>query len=338
MNSISAQKTISKEFENGELVNYEDGKLASIEPDYTKNIPLGQLRRMGKVSRMGIGASKPLIDNNKEIDGIIVGTGNGGLEDCIKFLDQIVRYEEGVLTPTNFVQSTPNGLAGQLALGSNNHHYNSTHVNGSLAFENALVDAQLFFDKNKGSSKQLILCAVDEISTYNYNIDRLNESFKKEQLSSLELINSQSDGTLRGEGATSFIVSNDPTNSIAEIVDVAQITYPEEDELLDVLTDFLTQNKLENSDIDFLLLGKNGDQRIVNWYDLVEGQFHGVPSESFKHYCGEYKTAIGFGIYFSTLILNQRFSLISEKPKTILIYNQYEGVRHSFVLMKGLLN
>lgn len=335
MNAISPQDVNSSLFENGEITFYKNGQLTAIEPDYTQLIPLGQLRRMGKVIRMGIGASMPLLNEYENIDGIIIGTGNGGLEDCIKFLDQIVKYDEGVLTPTNFVQSTPNGLAGQLALGSTNNNYNTTHVNGSLAFENALIDAQLFFNKDATIPKQLLLCAVDEISTYNYNIERINCNYKTEQLSSSDLINSDSNGTLPGEGATSFIVSNDASNSIAEIVDIAQITFPEAIELLDVLTQLLRQNNLQKSDIDFLLLGKNGDQRIAHWYDLIEDQFQGIPFSSFKHYCGEYKTAIGFGIYFSTLILNQQFSLISEKPKTILIYNQYEGVRHSFVLMRN---
>ena len=86
-----------------------------VEPKY-EDIPLNILRRMGKAVRMGVGAALPLIKDSKNIDGIIIGTANGGMEDCIKFLNQIVQFEEGRLTPTNFVQSTPNAIAAQIGL------------------------------------------------------------------------------------------------------------------------------------------------------------------------------------------------------------------------------
>ena len=62
------------------------------------------------------------------------------MEDCIKFLNQIVEYKEGLLTPANFVQSTSNAAAAQIALVTKNHQYNITHVHRGLAFENALMD------------------------------------------------------------------------------------------------------------------------------------------------------------------------------------------------------
>ena len=76
---------------------------------------------MGKAVRMGLGASIPLLQNNNEpLSGIIIGTAMGGMEDCINFLNQVIDYNEGMLTPTNFVQSTPNAIASQLGLLSNN--------------------------------------------------------------------------------------------------------------------------------------------------------------------------------------------------------------------------
>ena len=89
-----------------------ENKLKAIEPVY-EGIPPGILRRMGKAVRMGVGAAVPLLKTNTAIDGIIIGTANGGMEDCIKFLNQIIDYDEGLLTPGNFVQSTPNAIAAQ---------------------------------------------------------------------------------------------------------------------------------------------------------------------------------------------------------------------------------
>ena len=92
-----------------DIVTSVENKLYAIEPKY-ENIPLNTLRRMGKAVRMGVGAGVKLLKNYPLLDGIIMGTADGGMEDCIKFLNQVIEYDEGKLTPNNFVQSTANGL------------------------------------------------------------------------------------------------------------------------------------------------------------------------------------------------------------------------------------
>ncbi|RZM12149.1 MAG: hypothetical protein EOO88_45975 [Pedobacter sp.] len=124
---------------------------------------------MGKAVRMGVGAAMPLLQHQEAVDGIIIGTANGGMEDCIKFLNQVIDYDEGLLTPGNFVQSTPNAVAGQLGLMTKNQCYNITHVHRGLSFEMALIDAMMQVKENPG--KQYLLGSVDEISDYNFNID-----------------------------------------------------------------------------------------------------------------------------------------------------------------------
>ena len=130
---------------NGSVEN----KLKVVEPSY-EGIPPGILRRMGKAVRIGVGAALSII--NQKPDGIIIGTANGGMEDCIKFLNQIIDYDEGMLTPGNFVQSTTNAIAGQLGLMSSNKGYNITHVHRALAFENAIIDADMLLKENPGCS------------------------------------------------------------------------------------------------------------------------------------------------------------------------------------------
>jgi hypothetical protein len=117
-----------------------DKKLYAIEPSH-EGIPPGVLRRMGKAVRLGVGAAQPIIKAVPQTDGIIIGTANGGMEDCIKFLNQIIQYDEGQLAPGNFVQSTTNAVAAQLGLISKNTGYNITHVHRGLSFENAIMDA-----------------------------------------------------------------------------------------------------------------------------------------------------------------------------------------------------
>ena len=87
---ISPQQTYDETFLESDSIVYFGNRYAALEPSYGTLIPAGLLRRMGKAVRMGVGAGLPLIQRNPNLDGIILGTANGGLEDCLKFLNQIV--------------------------------------------------------------------------------------------------------------------------------------------------------------------------------------------------------------------------------------------------------
>ena len=89
LSSVSPQVTYTEEFINGDYKIYSKNILSVIEPSYSEIIPASLLRRMGKAVRMGIGAALPLIERNEKINGIVMGTANGGLENCINFLNQI---------------------------------------------------------------------------------------------------------------------------------------------------------------------------------------------------------------------------------------------------------
>jgi hypothetical protein len=337
--AISPQKTHDLSFENGEWQVLNEYIYKAVEPSYQDLIPNAQLRRMGKAVRMGIGVSLPLLGRNPKPDGIIFGTANGGLEDCIKFLNQIVEYNEGTLTPTNFVQSTPNALAGQVALLSENQGYNMTHVNGSLAFESALLDASLYFDEYPGEEKNLLVGAVEEISDYNYNIDRLGERFKEELVSNADLLSSGTKGSYCGEGSAQFYLSNNPENSLAVFKAFKQSSYLSENEIGEFIKSFLDEQKLDTASIDCLLLGKNGDVSTDSWYEQVEQLFGGKPTVYFKKSVGEYRTVSAFASYLAVRILNGQANYLientsSEKPRTILIYNHFDAVRHSLILIQ----
>lgn len=331
--AISPQRTIDSSFENGDFQLHTTGKMEAIEPNYLEFIPAGQLRRMGKAVRMGIGAGLPLIRRNPNLEGIIIGTANGGLEDCVKFLNQIVEYEEGVLTPTNFVQSTPNAVAGQLAVLSGNRGYNSTHVNGSLAFENALIDAMLVLEKRTTDSS-LLVGAVEEISSYNYNIEKLQGHYKKEIIDNSQLLNSSTEGSICGEGATMFVLSNDPHNALAEIVDVAQISFPTDIQLITVVQQLLQEHQLQLKDIDILLQGFNGDNRTKHWYTNLNKEFKNAEVLSFKEYCGEYKTASAFGLFYAIQRLKKTERKVNSSATHVLIHNHFDGKKHGFILLK----
>lgn len=92
--------------EAANLADPKEGKFLAAEPAYDA-IPKGVLRRMSKPVRMGVGAAMPLLEQATNPDGIIIATANAGMEDCFYFLKQLIDYNEGLLTPGNFVQSTP---------------------------------------------------------------------------------------------------------------------------------------------------------------------------------------------------------------------------------------
>ncbi len=314
-------------------------QLKAIEPSY-EGIPPGILRRMGKAVRMGIGAALPLVKAHAEIDGIIIGTANGGMEDCIRFLNQIIDYEEGMLAPGNFVQSTPNAIAGQLGLMSGNKAYNITHVHRGLAFENALLDALLRTKEHPG--KTCLLGAVDEIASYNFNIDLAAGWYKREIISSQELYSSSTSGSIAGEGAAMFLVNDQPAGAAACIRGISMSHASTAGEVATLIRDLLQQYLPEGESIDLLLTGENGDQRLKACYDAAETAFdHKHSIARYKHLSGEYPTSTGMGLWLACYFLQGaaipehmlKAGSPAGPPSHVLLYNTYKGAQHSLLLV-----
>ena len=165
--------------------------LKAIEPSY-QGIPANVLRRMSKSVRMGMGAALPVLKYSPH--GILIGTGNGGMEDSIRFLNQIIEYDEGILTPGTFVQSTANAIASQLGLLHHNRGYNMTFVNRGLSFESALIDASMLVTEHPG--KTWLVGGVDEISDHNYRFECAEDWYKKKELGGGDLYSSGTPGTI----------------------------------------------------------------------------------------------------------------------------------------------
>jgi len=322
--------------------NSENNLLNVVEPDYP-GIPAGVKRRMGKSVRMAVGAALPLLQKYPQPDGMIIATANGGMEDCIKFLNQIIEYNEGLLTPGSFVQSTSNAAAAQIALVTKNHQYNITHVHRGLAFENALMDAVMSL-KEYPDAAYLLGC-TDEISAYNYNIDSLAGSFRKEPVLNTELFTTSAPGTIPGEGSFMVWMNNQKEDAMARLDAVRTIHTEDPGMVLTVLKKILSENFASGEMPDLLLHGENGDDRLLKYYEPVESVFQDtIPVARFKHLCGEYCTASSFACWLSVQILADGSipPLVlkknnSEKPvRRILIYNNYRGAQHAFILVSAV--
>jgi len=282
----------------------------------------------------------PLLQKWKT-DGIIIGTTDGGMEDCHRFLNQIIQYEEGTLTPTGFVQGSPSSPAGGLALMSSNSGYNNTHSNKGLSFENCVVDAQLLFDE--GRAESLLIGCVEEISPAPLRISQLAGHTKTEEISTDKLFGSKTKGAVKGEGATMFVVESSPQNAIAQIIDVDMITCPSEEDLLEKTERFLERNGMTKDQIDALMLGYAGDVENDKWYDhFANSMFPETGVITYKNLFGENAAASAFATWFAANLVNGETApeMAIKKPvpsalKTILIYNMYQGTQHGFVLVRG---
>lgn len=335
---ISPQQTFG-EVNIEQLNEVADKKLLAIEPTY-EGIPPGILRRMGKAVRMGTGAAMPIIKSTAKLDGIIIGTAKGGMEDCIKFLNQIIQYEEGLLAPGNFVQSTSNAIAAQLGLLSHNTAYNTTHVHRGLAFENAVIDAMMHLKDNPGN--YYLLGGIDEISAYDHNIETLAGAFKEEDVSNKELYASTTAGTIAGEGAAAFLVNDQKDGAFAELVAIKTLHTTDEKMLTRQLSKFIKEYAGGTNNIDLLMSGENGDDRIANFYMAAE-QVCGeaTPVVRFKHMFGDHPTVSAAALWLCLQIFNS--AQVPEHVikrgtlsgiKTILLYNNYKGRQHSFILVR----
>ena len=325
-----------------ELVESEKNKLYATEPVY-QGIPAGLLRRMGKAVKMGIGAAISLIKDREPLDGIIIGTAQGGMEDCIKFLNQIIDYDEGLLAPANFVQSTANAIASQLGLLTNNKCYNMTHVHRGLAFENALLDAWIMVSDNP--DKSFLLGGVDEISSYNYHIDYLDGWYKKEQISNKNLYESISNGSIAGEGAAMFLVNGEKKFAVASVVAVEMIHSTDPAQISEKLYNLFEKQEIKAQDIDLMITGENGDGRMKRFCEAIEPSIMPVTKICrYKHMCGEYPTASSFALWLACQILQgmeipqHMIKRNAEKRaiKRILMYNNFKGAQHSFILLSSI--
>jgi hypothetical protein len=321
---ISPQKTCGT-IDLDDVQLSKENKLQAIEPNYD-SIPPALFRRMGKAVRLASGAALPLL-KTINFNGIIIGTANGGLENCIKFLNQIVDYNEGKLTPTNFVQSTTNAVASQLAFFSTNKGYNNTHVHRGLAFENAALDAAMML--HEFPEHAYLLGGVDEISAYQYNIEFLAGSYKRETVLNTDLYNSKTPGSIAGEGCVMFAVNKIKANAVAQLKAMGTLHSNNQEEVAQYLNDFVAKNDAADN-IDLFLSGENGDSRYLPYYNACQKVLPTIAVKRFKHLCGEYATASSFALWLACQEIQ------NSNLKNILIYNNFKGKQHSFMLISGI--
>lgn len=325
---------------------YESIRLPVADPDYKQWIDIKQIRRMGRVIKMGVAASHISLQNAGVTmpDAIIMGTAYGCLADTGVFLNKLVTQQEDMLTPTAFIQSTHNTVGGQIALLLGCHAYNNTFVHGAFSLENALQDSLLFLHEDP--SRKVLAGAVDEITDYSHTILSRFGLYKSAPVKNTELLQSRTAGTVAGEGAAFFVLAAvKNAQSQAELTGVQMLYKPRSiEETNSHLDAFLQRHGVSASDIDLLITGRNGNAKEDDYYETIESSlFANTPVAAFKHLCGEYPTAAAFALWMATGFLrDQRVPVAAmfkgeapAKMKKILIWNHQHTTHHSFILLSA---
>lgn len=339
---ISIQDTLNENFSQNLKHENSVQILKAIEPNYKEFIPPAASRRMSKTVKMSSVASKYALKEAgiEKPDAIIVGTGMGCSQDSEKFLKNVLENNEEFLTPTYFIQSTHNTVAGQIALGLQCHGYNFTYVNSSSSLEFSMLDAKLqILD---GEADTVLVGSTDEQTDRTMELYKLNNTIKKEENLPVNYLDSKTEGVSWGEGASFFVLGKDKAeNSYAQLKDIQLSNKLDLEETQKFIEDFLAKNNLKTSDIDAVILGFSGDAKSDVYYTKAMDLFSNSALLYYKHLSGEYNTASGFSTFMACHILkNQEIpevmminSVKIEEIKNILLYNHLGGNDHSLVLL-----
>ena len=355
--NISPQKTFGHQ-PLVDVVAYSSNRLACIEPDYKDFIDPKQIRRMSRIIRMGVAAAMECLQEAdiKIPDAIVTGTAYGCLEDTNSFLSKMVEFNEELLTPTAFIQSTHNTIGAQIGLMLQCNNYNNAFVHRGFSFESALLDGMMLLKENEASN--VLVGAIDEITNPSHAILNRMGLYKQGPVSNLDIYNTipiparpaggaiGTKGTIAGEGAAFFLLANDPSTTDYAKLDGLHTFYKPEGitEIENQILCFLETQSISMNDIDLIITGKNGDAGSDEVYEqLAQTVFNNKDSVNYKHLCGEYPTAAAFAMWLAANIVKSgkvpqalNYTGSAEKRvKRVLIYNHYQGIHHSLSLLSA---
>ena len=344
--TISPQKTFNNSAFLNNLVEYNDNCLTSIEPDYSEAIDPRLIRRMSRIIKMSVASALACLKDAgiASPDAIVTGTAYGCLEDTGIFLTNMIQEDEEPVTPVAFVQSTHNTIGAQVALLIKCSRYNNTFVSGGASFENALLDAMMLLSEN--NTANVLVGGMDEITDMSHTVLSRMGLYKRPSVSNLNLFNTNSKGTINGEGAAFFLLKNIPSPNDLACIDAVGTFYKPKDvaEIQQHIDSFLASQSINYPDIDLLIVGKNGDIKNDAIYTaLQQSVFNGIASVNYKHLCGEYPTSTAFAAWLgANIIKNNSIPVVLDcrdksksKISKVLIYNHYQNIYHSLILMSS---
>lgn len=269
----------------------------------SKILSSNSARRMSKAVKMGIICAMEALQqiDRSELDGILVGSGKGCLIDSDKFLQSIVVQQEEFLSPTAFIQSTHNTVAGQIALLIKNTGYNMTYSQGRVSFESTVFDAYLQLVLNE--RKTLLVGAVDELSDISIDISESIANTTDQPITT---------GIPRTEGAGFFIFSNQKNqHTLGELVDMVIYHPTEELRPESQLAAFLKKNKLSAEQLDLVIYGSAKPEPPS---EMEAEAFNDLAKINYQSQIGYFDTDVVFAFDFALKQLNNQTFRSMESP------------------------
>jgi 3-oxoacyl-[acyl-carrier-protein] synthase II len=294
----------------------------SQEPDYDKFVDSKMIRRMSRIVKMGIASAMTCLQNagTEQPGAILTATAYGCLEDTSSFLRRMIEFEEKMMSPTAFIQSTHNTVGAQIALLLKCHNYNNTIVHRAFSFENALMEATLLLSDK---ITPVLVGAVDEITNDRHAI--------------LSRFGLYRDGRhVAGEGAAFFLLEGEPgKNPLAVLKGVRTLYDPQKKDLNESVEGLLKDNGISSSDLDLILISNSGNDSVL------PAVFQARPQFNFESLCGNYPTASGFALWLGSLLLKEQkapawMGSFQFPVKNILIHHHPDDQHHSFILIGTL--
>jgi 3-oxoacyl-(acyl-carrier-protein) synthase len=341
--NISPQKTFGHQPLVDAPVAYTGNRLACIEPDYKEFIDPKLIRRMSRIIRMGVAAAMECLKEAdvKMPDAIVTGTAYGCLEDTYSFLSKMVEFNEELLTPTAFIQSTHNTIGAQIGLMLQCNNYNNAFVHRGFSFESALLDGMLLLKEKEATN--VLVGAIDEITNASHAILNRMGLYKQGTVSNLDIYKTRSKGTIAGEGATFFLLASEPSATDYAKLEGLQTFYkPENSAAIEKeISSFLEKRSISINDVDLIITGRNGDASSDKTYDeLAQTIFNSKAIINYKYLCGEYPTAPAFALWLGAYIIKggkvpavlQHVGSAENRIRRVLVYNNYLGIHHSLFL------
>jgi 3-oxoacyl-[acyl-carrier-protein] synthase II len=326
-------------------IEYTGTRLTCIEPEYKNLLDPKLIRRMSRIIKMGVAAATACLQEaGKQLpDAIVTGTAYGCLEDTGLFLTSLIERNEEMLQPATFIQSTHNTVGAQIALMLQCTGYNNTFVHRGFSFEHALLDAIMLLQE--GEAANVLVGGIDEITDTSHALLTRFGLYRRSPVSNLDLYTGRPKGTIAGEGAAFFLLTNRPPGSgndpaqsgnaptqsgNARLQAVSTFYKPASNaEVERKILSFLAASNIDLESIDMIITGANGDYTGDAIYRHLEsGIFKGKPLTPYKHLCGEYPTSTAFALWMAA-------DRIRKGARRILIYNHYLSVHHSLFLLSA---
>ena len=271
-----------------------------VAPDYSAFIPVMERRRMSEILKMAITCAIDCLEQAgiTQPEAIIVGTSLGCSHNTKHFLDNIIAANGGLISPTPFILSTHNSIAGQISIRLKNHRYNMTHTQNSLSFEQALIDGMLCL--NDGS-KNILVGAADELENDLYNMTARLETMD------INFVCGASFFTISAENTTAQSINLVDVGSFGLVPSIA-----------DSIADFLQSNTQTAADIDLVLYAHSHPKTV----QVLEAIFDSRKLFDYQIISGTYFTNSAFAMHYSIDVLQQEnHPLFGQKINKVLICN-----------------